>query len=82
MRNYQATFKEVTTHSWSLRFTTKVEGNSVSSPFDQALKELKEKLDKNDLKSIGAVLDLDDTETIYVEDEPDWDMLPGGKDYD
>ena len=81
MKHYQATFKEVTTYRMSLEFALEVEGELTESPFDLAINHLQDLLSQDEQK-VKEMLNLDDEDTIYVEDEPDWDTLPGGKDYD
>lgn len=84
MKKYTSVYKTVTKYGWSFNFETKLENvdYNVTNPNKEAIKHLREMFAKHSDEELVDYLECWDEEKIEVEDEPDWDTLPGGKDYD
>lgn len=78
MKKYTPTYKTVTTKYYSFNFDTTTEDDE-QVDIAQYLKEIIANMSKDEIKSC---IQFWDEEVEEVENEPDWDMLPGGKDYD
>lgn len=78
MKKYTPTYKTVTTKYWSFDFTVTTEEYEEVDVV-QYFKEIIAKMSDFEIKDCLQCWDEDVEE---VENEPDWDMLPGGKDYD
>jgi len=71
---------------WSLNFTQEFEDCDLVEPSKSdkkdAIKTLRKMFAEKTDEQLAQSLELWDWEKETVEDEPDWDTLPGGKDYD
>ncbi len=71
---------------WSFNFTQEFENCDLVEPSKSdkkdAIKTLRKMFATKTDEELAQSLELWDWDKEEVEDEPDWDTLPGGKDYD
>jgi uncharacterized protein YbbK (DUF523 family) len=79
MKTYTSTFTKVNIEYWSVNFCIEREGG-LTTP-REAFEYLKFLIEQEGEEFIDR-LEMWGREQEEVENEPDWDMLPGGKDYD
>lgn len=83
MKKYIPEYKSKTSYNLSFNFTLELdddEGDCYHSVL--AIEKLKELIDTENIIDLGNRVEIWEVETEEYEVEPDWDMLPGGKDYD
>jgi antitoxin component HigA of HigAB toxin-antitoxin module len=83
MKKYVPEIKFKTTYYISFNFTVEIdddEGNKYDTLL--ALQELEYILKHENPTTILQRFEVVESDTEEYEDKPDWDMLPGGKNYD